>query len=172
LCGYHDNQSDSFFLVASYFVKTYSGGTEYVQEMDLNFLRNNDIYSNDNQNLWGSVIKAKYEESDNWMTKEVTTLYGASLWKSIYGMNSNQTPRLMKRLSLFIQCKVIGQLWTILRLKTSCGSCLVEWQGALYSREVAGLQAKNRSNWRIIPATIWWTIWKERNLRSFWEKGE
>ena len=40
-------------------------------------------YSNDDQNLWGSVIKAKYEESDSWMTKEVTTPYGVSLWKSI-----------------------------------------------------------------------------------------
>ncbi|WMV33277.1 hypothetical protein MTR67_026662 [Solanum verrucosum] len=38
---------------------------------------------------------------------------------------------------------------------------------ALYSWEEAGLQAKNRSNWRIIPATIWWTVWKERNLRVF-----
>ncbi|WMV33525.1 hypothetical protein MTR67_026910, partial [Solanum verrucosum] len=33
--------------------------------------------------------------------------------------------------------------------------------------EEAGTQAKNRSNWRIVPATIWWTIWKERNLRVF-----
>lgn len=40
-------------------------------------------YSNDNQNLLGSVIKAKYEESDSWMTKEVTTPYSVSLWKSI-----------------------------------------------------------------------------------------
>ncbi|CAN4075679.1 unnamed protein product [Withania somnifera] len=40
-------------------------------------------YSNDDQNLWGTVIKAKYEKSDSWMTKEVTTLYGVSLWKSI-----------------------------------------------------------------------------------------
>ena len=38
---------------------------------------------------------------------------------------------------------------------------------ALYSWEEAGLQAKNRSNWRIIPATIWWTVWKERNLGVF-----
>ncbi|WMV25460.1 hypothetical protein MTR67_018845 [Solanum verrucosum] len=30
-------------------------------------------YSNDNQNVWGSVIKENYEESDSWMTKEVTT---------------------------------------------------------------------------------------------------
>ncbi|KAG5576649.1 hypothetical protein H5410_056783 [Solanum commersonii] len=40
-------------------------------------------YSNNDQNLWGTVIKAKYEESDNWMTKGVTTPYGVSLWKSI-----------------------------------------------------------------------------------------
>lgn len=40
-------------------------------------------YSNDNQNMWGSVIKERYEESDNWMTKEVTTPYCVSLWKSI-----------------------------------------------------------------------------------------
>ncbi|WMV08421.1 hypothetical protein MTR67_001806 [Solanum verrucosum] len=37
----------------------------------------------------------------------------------------------------------------------------------LYSWEEAGLQVKNKSNCRIIPATIWWTIWKERNLRVF-----
>ncbi|KAG5582393.1 hypothetical protein H5410_053020 [Solanum commersonii] len=39
--------------------------------------------SNDNKDMWGSIIKAKYEESDSWMTKEVTTAYGVSLWKSI-----------------------------------------------------------------------------------------
>lgn len=33
--------------------------------------------------MWGSVIKERYEESDNWMTKEVTTPYCVSLWKSI-----------------------------------------------------------------------------------------
>ena len=32
-------------------------------------------YSNDNQNLWGSFIKAKYEESVSWMTKEVHSLW-------------------------------------------------------------------------------------------------
>ena len=37
---------------------------------------------------------------------------------------------------------------------------------AFYSWEEAGSQAKNRSNWRINPATIW-TVWKERNLSVF-----
>lgn len=36
-------------------------------------------YANENQNLWGNVIKNKYEEDDNWMTKKVTTPYGVSI---------------------------------------------------------------------------------------------
>ncbi|KAG5613751.1 hypothetical protein H5410_013575 [Solanum commersonii] len=38
---------------------------------------------------------------------------------------------------------------------------------ALHSWEEAGVHAKNRNNWRIVPTAIWWTIWKERNLRVF-----
>ncbi|WMV52061.1 hypothetical protein MTR67_045446 [Solanum verrucosum] len=69
---------------------------------------------------------------------------------------------------LFIQFKVTGQLWSLfLRLKNISWVMPGRIAEALYSWEEAGLQAKNRSNWRIIPATIWWTIWKERNLRVF-----
>ncbi|KAG5615408.1 hypothetical protein H5410_015232 [Solanum commersonii] len=38
---------------------------------------------------------------------------------------------------------------------------------ALTSWEHAGLLAKNRGRWRIVPASIWWTIWEERNSRCF-----
>ncbi|KAG5593621.1 hypothetical protein H5410_034853 [Solanum commersonii] len=38
---------------------------------------------------------------------------------------------------------------------------------ALYSWEEAGALAKDRTRWRIIPASIWWAIWKERNSRCF-----
>ncbi|WMV32996.1 hypothetical protein MTR67_026381 [Solanum verrucosum] len=69
---------------------------------------------------------------------------------------------------LFIQCKVTGQLWSLfLRLKNISWVMPGRIAEALYSWEEAGLQAKNRGNWRIIPATIWWTVWKERNLRVF-----
>lgn len=40
-------------------------------------------YSNENQSLWRNVISATYEEEQNWMTKEITTRYGVSLWRSI-----------------------------------------------------------------------------------------
>ncbi|WMV13372.1 hypothetical protein MTR67_006757 [Solanum verrucosum] len=36
--------------------------------------------------LWKRVISAKYEGEDMWMTKEVTTPYGVSLWRSIRDM--------------------------------------------------------------------------------------
>ena len=33
-------------------------------------------FNNEEQSYWKEVIKAKYEEVDNWMSKEVTTPYG------------------------------------------------------------------------------------------------
>lgn len=35
--------------------------------------------TNDNQLLWVTIIKAKYEEDDKWMAKEVSTPYGVKL---------------------------------------------------------------------------------------------
>lgn len=35
-------------------------------------------YSRDQNQLWGRVIKSKYEQKDNWMTKKVTTPYGVT----------------------------------------------------------------------------------------------
>ncbi|WMV26903.1 hypothetical protein MTR67_020288 [Solanum verrucosum] len=60
---------------------------------------------------------------------------------------------------LFIQCKVTDQLWNLfLRRKSISWSMPGRISEALFSWEEAGTQAKNRSNWRIVPATIWWTI--------------
>lgn len=39
--------------------------------------------TNENQSLWGKVLNVKYEEEDKWMTKEVDTPDGVSLWRSI-----------------------------------------------------------------------------------------
>ena len=35
------------------------------------------------QALWVRVIQAKYDKLDHWKTKEVTSAYGISLWRSI-----------------------------------------------------------------------------------------
>ena len=40
-------------------------------------------FNNGEQAYWKEVIRAKYVEEDNWMTKEVTTAYGVSVWRSI-----------------------------------------------------------------------------------------
>ncbi|WMV47251.1 hypothetical protein MTR67_040636 [Solanum verrucosum] len=40
-------------------------------------------YSTEQNQLWGRVIKFKHEQMDNWMTKEVTSLYVVRLWKFI-----------------------------------------------------------------------------------------
>ncbi|XP_075078119.1 uncharacterized protein LOC142164283 [Nicotiana tabacum] len=42
--------------------------------------------SNEDQLLWGNNIKAKYGQEDKWMTKEVTTPYRFSPWRSIRSM--------------------------------------------------------------------------------------
>ncbi|WMV29688.1 hypothetical protein MTR67_023073 [Solanum verrucosum] len=38
---------------------------------------------------------------------------------------------------------------------------------ALKSWEEAGVLEKDRGRWRLIPSSIWWAIWKERNSRGF-----
>ncbi|KAG5621164.1 hypothetical protein H5410_006382 [Solanum commersonii] len=38
---------------------------------------------------------------------------------------------------------------------------------AIQSWEEAGMRSKSRERWRIVPASIWWAIWKERNSRFF-----
>ncbi|KAG5586476.1 hypothetical protein H5410_046910 [Solanum commersonii] len=38
---------------------------------------------------------------------------------------------------------------------------------AIQSWEEAGMQSMSRERWRIVPSSIWWAIWKERNSRCF-----
>lgn len=69
---------------------------------------------------------------------------------------------------LFIHCKVTSQLWRLfLGHKNISWSMSGKITKAIHSWEEVGVHTKNRNNWRIVPAAIWWTIWKERNLRVF-----
>jgi len=43
-------------------------------------------YSQESQNLWSKVIKAKYGEENNWVSKKVSTSYGVGVWKSIWAL--------------------------------------------------------------------------------------
>ena len=69
---------------------------------------------------------------------------------------------------LLLHCKYIQQLWRIfLSLKSISWTMPRRVTEALYSWEEASVLAKDRIRWRIIPVSIWWAIWKERNSRCF-----
>ena len=73
---------------------------------------------------------------------------------------------------LFLHCKITERLWKIfinLRgIQQTMPSTIVD---TLSRWEDAGIEAKNRNYWRTIPACIWWTIWRERNARSFEDRS-
>ncbi|WMV55557.1 hypothetical protein MTR67_048942 [Solanum verrucosum] len=69
---------------------------------------------------------------------------------------------------LFLHCRITGQLWRLfLNLRGIAWSMPGKITDALTSWKQAGLLAKNRGRWRIVPTSIWWTIWMERNSRCF-----
>jgi len=69
---------------------------------------------------------------------------------------------------LFLHCKITCQLWRLfINLKGFSWTMPGKVTEALQSWEEAGVLARSRSRWRIIPASILWTIWKERNSRCF-----
>ncbi|XP_049372997.1 uncharacterized protein LOC125837971 [Solanum verrucosum] len=112
-------------------------------------------YLFEDQLMWKRVVGAKYEAEDSWMTKDVSSLYEAeedALWwkgsiKGIFKVGAAYR--------VFLSLKDIS--WAMPRRITE----------ALKSWEEAGVLAKNRTRWRIIPASIWWATWKERNSRCF-----
>ncbi|XP_047263446.1 uncharacterized protein LOC124896107 [Capsicum annuum] len=69
---------------------------------------------------------------------------------------------------LFRHCAMTEILWRLfLNIKGLSWSTSGKITETLQSWEEAGIQAKSRSRWRFIPASIWRTIWKERSVRCF-----
>ncbi|XP_060197502.1 probable glycosyltransferase At3g07620 [Lycium barbarum] len=71
----------------------------------------------------------------------------------------------------FLHCKVTDQLWQFfLKIKK------INWVKSGSIKEVMkcwnrdGNAAKKEERWKIVPASIWWTVWKERNQRCFEDK--
>jgi len=52
---------------------------------------------------------------------------------------------------------LLGVKWV---MPSTTKELLNSWKGI-------GNRGRNEHWWRTIPACIWWTLWKERNLRSF-----
>jgi len=72
---------------------------------------------------------------------------------------------------LFLHCKTAANLWNTF-------FCLlrVHWvipkttRGMLNSWKGIGRRESEEDWWEMIPACIWWTLWKERNARGFEDK--
>ncbi|WMV20471.1 hypothetical protein MTR67_013856 [Solanum verrucosum] len=64
---------------------------------------------------------------------------------------------------LFLHCNFTDQLWQIfLNLRGISWSMPSKIDETLFNWEEAGVGATNRERWRMIPACIWWTIWREK----------
>lgn len=62
---------------------------------------------------------------------------------------------------LFLHCRITDQLWKIfIYLRGIYWTMPSKIIDTLSSWEEDGIGARNRSDWRIIPACIWWTLWK------------
>jgi len=73
---------------------------------------------------------------------------------------------------LFLHCKVVGQLWNLFTSFRGISWTVPGRTGqALESWNMEGSGSTDKSRWKIVPAVIWWTIWKERNSRNFDNKS-
>lgn len=69
---------------------------------------------------------------------------------------------------LFLHCKVTRQLWDLFTsLRGIVWTMPGKAEQAIVSWNFEGNGCAEKNRWRIVPAVIWWTIWKERNLRYF-----
>ncbi|KAG5575987.1 hypothetical protein H5410_056121 [Solanum commersonii] len=79
----------------------------------------------------------------------------------------------MKRgITLCFRCFLCGEtsythhLWRIfLSLRGISWTMPRKVAEALLCWEEEGVDAKDKGRWRVIPGSIWWAVWKERNSR-------
>ncbi|KAG5569956.1 hypothetical protein H5410_059722 [Solanum commersonii] len=73
---------------------------------------------------------------------------------------------------LFLHCRVTGQLWSLFLRLTGNSWTMPEHTADLLSCWIRRGGSKSQKKWwRIIPACIWWSVWKERNGRCYENKS-
>jgi len=73
---------------------------------------------------------------------------------------------------LFLHCKVTEKLWQwFINLRGIRWAMPRHTVEALACWNRDGNQSGHKERWKIVPACIWWTIWKERNQRCFENKS-
>ncbi|CAN4119661.1 unnamed protein product [Withania somnifera] len=72
----------------------------------------------------------------------------------------------------FLHCRVASQPWNLFTsFRGISWTVLERTEQALVSWNLEGSGRTDKSRWRIVPAVIWWTIWKERNSRCYENKS-
>ncbi|WMV24991.1 hypothetical protein MTR67_018376 [Solanum verrucosum] len=73
---------------------------------------------------------------------------------------------------LFLHCRVTQKLWQVfLNLRGISWSMPRHTSDFLACWNREGNTSCHKERWNIVPACIWWTIWKERNQRCFENKS-
>jgi len=103
-----------------------------------------------------------------YLTHEVLQRKGVQLVPRCFLCNeTNETNN-----HLFLHCRVTGQLWSLFLRLTGNSWTMPEHTADLLSCWIRRGGSKSQKKWwRIIPACIWWSVWKERNGRCYENKS-
>ncbi|CAN4092377.1 unnamed protein product [Withania somnifera] len=146
-------------------------------------------FTNEDNLLWTDAITAKYGMEDKWKTNMVTNPYDYTVWRAIRniwilihpnvksqgGGLGLQLRRNLKDWELEIIASFHNTMAEFNNLNME-ENIFVEWvkprniTNLLNCWNMVGNAAKKEERWKIVPACIWWIVWKERNRRCFEDK--
>lgn len=73
---------------------------------------------------------------------------------------------------LFLHCKTAANLWNMFLCILGVSWVVPKTTKSMMDcwKEI-GRRESEEDWWELIPASIWWTLWKERNARGFEDKS-